>query len=65
MLILIYEVGNYKSKEEQVKPKSGIGYKNLRRRLDLLYKDNYEINSHFTDETYKATLKITLPNNEN
>lgn len=63
--ILVYIVENYKSEEELAKPKSGIGYKNLRRRLDLLYKDDYEISTNFSDNTFKAKLKIKLNNHEN
>lgn len=38
---------------------SGIGLKNLKRRLSLLYKNNHELNVEITKNTYKTTLKIT------
>ena len=37
---------------------SGIGLKNLKRRLSLLYKNNHELNVEITKNTYKTTLKI-------
>jgi len=36
----------------------GIGLKHLKRRLELLYVDNYQINFHSGDETFVAELKI-------
>lgn len=39
---------------------SGIGLKNTKKRLDLLYKDNYTFSSNATKKMYKATLNIPL-----
>jgi LytS/YehU family sensor histidine kinase len=61
----IYTVENNWSEGNLVKPKSGIGYKNLRRRLDLLYPNQYEINSGIVGNVFKADLKINLNNHEN
>ncbi len=38
----------------------GIGLKNVKRRLELLYEDAYELNIHDTDEEYSVTLKIEM-----
>jgi sensor histidine kinase YesM len=37
---------------------SGIGLENVRRRLDLLYSDNYTLNIENSDETYNVELII-------
>ena len=62
---LIYKVENTINENKAEKPKSGIGFKNLRRRLDLIYPNNYEIESIEENNLFKATLKINLKNNEN
>lgn len=38
----------------------GIGLKNSKQRLDLLFKDSYDLNIHETDETYTVKLKIPI-----
>jgi sensor histidine kinase YesM len=38
--------------------RSGIGLENVRRRLDLLYSDNYTLNIENSDETYNVELII-------
>lgn len=38
---------------------NGIGLENLKRRLSLLYKDNHKFNIEVTNDTYKATLKVS------
>lgn len=38
---------------------NGIGLKNLKRRLSLLYKDNYKFEVDTTNNSYKVTLKIS------
>jgi sensor histidine kinase YesM len=39
---------------------SGIGLKNVRRRLDLLYHNRYELDIHRSDAQYSVTLKIKI-----
>lgn len=39
---------------------SGIGLKNVRRRLDLLYTDKYQLDIHRSDSEYSVTLKIKI-----
>ena len=51
------------SKSDQVatyKNSSGIGLKNVQKRLDILYPDKHELIIQKTDTTYKTTLIITL-----
>jgi hypothetical protein len=47
---------NFDPKEKS--ESGGIGLKNLKRRLSLLYKDSHEITVDKTDNTYKTSLKI-------
>ncbi len=43
----------------EIKESNGIGIKNLKRRLSLLYKDKHELIVDRTKNTYKTTLKIS------
>lgn len=42
------------------KEKGGLGLTNIRRRLDLLFGENYDLEQTKTDSTYTATLQIKL-----
>lgn len=42
----------------EISPSNGIGLRNLKRRLSLLYKDKYELKVDVFTDTYKTTLKI-------
>lgn len=58
---LVFNVRNKFSSTPQAKdPGSGIGIQNVRRRLDLLYKDKYELSLVEDDGWFKATLKLIL-----
>ena len=48
-------------KDKQDKSGSGIGLINLKKRLDLLYPENYELNCEQSDEIYSCALLINLP----
>ncbi|MDD7913690.1 sensor histidine kinase [Polaribacter ponticola] len=48
---------NFDAKEKS--ELSGIGLKNLKKRLSLLYKNNHEIKTNITQNIYKTTLKIS------
>ena len=61
---LVYSIANTSSTSGQQKPASGIGFKNLRRRLDLIYTDQYEIVSQKNVDLYNATLTIKLQDYE-
>ena len=61
---LVYSIANTSSTSGQQKPASGIGFKNLRRRLDLIYTDQYEIVSQKNGDLYNATLTIKLQDYE-
>ncbi|MBD0288831.1 MAG: sensor histidine kinase, partial [Flavisolibacter sp.] len=45
---------------ENVKVNNGIGLKNLKRRLELLYKDKYTFFTRYEDGLYQSRLKIIL-----
>ncbi len=57
-----YEVANSKIAEsgKTVKEKSGIGLQNVKRRLDLSYPDNYEIEVADKEDSYTVGLKLNL-----
>jgi len=61
---LTLKVENSKSKngehEDRFDYKQGIGLKNVQRRLDLLYEDNYDLNVLDTEESYLVVLKLNL-----
>ena len=48
-------------KNKQDKSGSGIGLINLKKRLDLLYPENYELHSEQSDKTYSCELVLNLP----
>jgi two-component system, LytTR family, sensor histidine kinase AlgZ len=58
----IYTVENSKMSEtgKTVTEKSGIGLQNVKRRLDLSYPDNYELNVEETENRYAVELKLNL-----
>lgn len=62
---LLYQIENSLSNAISIKPKSGIGYKNLRRRLDLMYNDRYDLEAGPKGDMYVSTLKIKLHTYEN
>jgi len=53
---------SYFPKDEYDKSGSGIGLVNLKKRLDLLYPDNYELTCEQTDEMYCCALILKIPN---
>jgi hypothetical protein len=42
---------------------NGIGLENLKKRLSLLYKDNYQLNITKLDDVFKVKLKLNCTNN--
>jgi sensor histidine kinase YesM len=42
-------------------PASGIGLKNVKTHLRILYKDDYQLDIHDEGEIYCVTLKLPLP----
>ena len=61
---MLYCIENSLSAVNTQKQKSGIGNKNLRRRLDLIYKERYEISSDVEKDAYRSVLKIKLFDHE-
>lgn len=47
-------------KKSPVRETGGIGLKNIKRRLDLLYNNNYTLDQTKTDTTYNVKLKLKL-----
>ena len=57
---LFFRVENPASEEEFVMEKNGIGLKNARRRLDLLFGNDYTLDIHEKDRTFIVSLKIPV-----
>lgn len=57
---LSFEVVNSIPQYENVKRSGGIGLENLRRRLNLLYSENYRLTTDKTQDTFTARLIISL-----
>ncbi len=51
--------------KEEDNSNGGIGLKNIRRQLDLLYPDNHELKVEKKNNTYKVVLKINCKNENN
>jgi two-component system LytT family sensor kinase len=57
---LFFRVENPASEEEFIMEKNGIGLKNARRRLDLLFGNDYTLDIHEKDRTFIVSLKIPV-----
>lgn len=56
-----YVVENSLFKNNDKSSNSGIGLENLKKRLHLIYKDDFELTEKETDKTYTAKLILNLP----
>jgi sensor histidine kinase YesM len=57
---ILLEVSNSLSEQEPVKKIAGIGIENLRRRLELLYPQKHRLAARRNNNTYTATLHLSL-----
>jgi len=55
---LLFECRNSRHDEENTAKKGGVGLKNARQRLDLIYGDNYSLKTKESDKEYYVELKI-------
>lgn len=64
---LTFKVENSVDRDTEVfeEEKEGIGLNNVRRRLELLFKDKYELKTLHSPESYLVVLKINLDNEQN
>jgi LytS/YehU family sensor histidine kinase len=60
---LLFSVANSVSsnKTNDVVSYGGIGLKNVRRRLDLIYPEQYELDIQSSTESFEVSLKLKLP----
>jgi len=56
---LWFSIKNSVKTPESPGAQNGIGLKNLQKRLDLLYKDNYSFSVHRNDNSFEAQLSLT------
>ena len=65
---LVFKVENSKSPEDDhlkiSSYRSGIGLKNVKRRLDLIYADNYDLKIFDEKDTFLVVLKLKLTTND-
>jgi len=61
---LEFRVMNYFSNKSASLPRKGIGNKNVRRRLELLFNVNFELATEIDGNTYNVFLKIPIKNEE-
>ncbi|RZK41710.1 MAG: hypothetical protein EOO90_10165 [Pedobacter sp.] len=61
---LSLEVSNSKSTTEPTKETTGIGLKNVRKRLDLIYQNRYDLIIEDQEEVYKVSLTLLLENDD-
>ena len=52
--------GKHEERDDQFNYKQGIGLKNVRRRLELLYPDKHELEMHDSDDSFLIVLKLDL-----
>jgi len=55
---LFFSCTNTKNKFSENESARGIGLHNSRQRLDLLFKERYNLSIHETDDTFSVNLKI-------
>jgi len=60
ILIFTCENSDCCLESSKVRTDKGIGLQNVKRRLELLYKNQYRLNIHDTENTFKVTLKLEL-----
>jgi len=47
-------------RDDQFEYKKGIGLKNVKRRLELLYPENHELTMHDSEDSFLIVLKLDL-----
>ncbi len=61
IMSIIFHIENSKpSAQLKDGPQGGIGLENLKRRLEILYKDKYSLEIHDKENIYSVILKLTL-----
>lgn len=59
-LLFQIENGNFPVKKRRPQEASGIGLKNIKRRLDLIYPNNYSLDVSSSEEIFSVTLSIPV-----
>ncbi|HRH58959.1 MAG TPA: histidine kinase [Chitinophagaceae bacterium] len=59
--MFLFHVSNTKEESHDIHTNGGIGLKNVRRRLELLYKDKYELNIVDGEGIFTVNLQLQLP----
>ena len=61
---LEFRVMNFFSNKDEQGSRNGIGNKNVRRRLELLYNAKFELSTEIIEDTYNVFLKIPINDKE-
>ena len=58
---LIFKVlNNFDIEKSESETQGGIGLKNMQRRLEILYKDNFDLKTEVNSDMFVVTLKIPI-----
>ncbi|GAA4272753.1 hypothetical protein GCM10022258_20470 [Aquimarina gracilis] len=63
-LIMKVENSKLQNQKQDINLEGGIGFTNVKKRLELLYKNNYLLKTEDTGLSYESTLKLNLDTNE-
>ncbi len=58
--VLHFQISNSVKKSSQTKNKNGVGQGNVRKQLDLIYKDKYDLKTELSDNVFYLNLDIQL-----
>lgn len=58
--VLHFQIFNSVKKSSRRKSKNGVGQSNVRKQLDLIYKDRYDLKTELSGEVFKLNLDIQL-----
>ncbi|MEO1261887.1 MAG: histidine kinase [Bacteroidota bacterium] len=58
--VLHFKISNSVKKSSSRKSQTGVGQSNVRKQLDLIYKDKYDLKTEFFDDVFNLNLKIQL-----
>jgi two-component system, LytTR family, sensor kinase len=57
---LLFKISNSSTKDYHSKGSGGIGLHNIKKRLDMIYPETYELTMHQENDIYTVNLKMTL-----
>ena len=58
--VLHFQISNSVKKNSRKKNQTGVGQSNVRKQLDLIYKEKYDLKTELSDDVFNLNLKIKL-----